>query len=163
MNSAKSTQLIPILVLLALLVSTGCDTVDPPPPGREVGEFTITSEQVADGPSMKHAFVAEGFIEDRGIAVDSLESTEPLDQRGSVHGWKTLSGGKGEIEIEFYVTLFRIDGITLHAVGGFKITDATDHYAGLQGTGEINLVLALSESPYEIARRLEGVAEYVDS
>lgn len=161
MTIKNAFRLLPALLLLFPFLSTGCDRVVEPELEPEAGQFIITSRQVpVSETTLEGTFEAQGAIGDRGTVQEVLDSTEPLHERGSIYGVKTLVGTKGTITIEFYASLKNVNQTSLQASGGFRIVRGTEAYEGLQGNGEIDLEIPADASPGAITRVLEGEAVY---
>lgn len=150
-----------VSLLLSLLGAIGCDNRLAPTPAPEDDQFTITSSQVAvSATTMEGTFEARGAIVDQGTLQEALNSTEPLKQRRSIYGVKTLVGARGTIVIEFYVRLSTASLNTVNVLGRFRIREGHGAYEGLQGSGDIDLELSVDASPGEITRVLEGMAVF---
>lgn len=168
MKTTHMGHLTSILLLPLFLFSVGCDSEADPVVGPDLeeeitpAEFTITSTLVpVTATRTQGTFEALGAIEDRGTVVDELGSTEPLSQRSSIYGIKTLASTKGSIKIEFYAGLSPAGPNMLRASGGFRIMEGTGAYENLEGGGRIRMEVASDASLDTIASVLTGRARWV--
>ena len=167
MNNSQTGRLTRSRILLIAALFVGCDSGSEALVGPEVeagtstATFTITSKPIpVSATRMEGTFEAVGFIQDQGALREEVDSAEPLVNRTSIHGVKTLESDKGTIRIEFYASLLPAGPGRLRARGGFTITEGSNAYEGIVGGGEIDHEIASNASAAAITSILSGRAQF---